>query len=98
MYLNAPYFIGYEEQTKFNIPITNGNSNEVSFEMQRAYATLGEVTVKGTRRNARATSLETPLSVQRLTTEEIKSNPGGKPCSAIAAGYYRSKWHRQWLS
>ena len=69
--------VGYETQTKFNIPITNGNSNEVSFELQRAQATLSEVIVRGTRRTARATSLETPLSVQRLTTEEIKSNPGG---------------------
>ena len=69
--------IDYLAQTKFNIPITNGNSNEVSFELQRAPATLTGVTVKGIRRTARATSLETPLSVQRLTTEEIKSNPGG---------------------
>ncbi len=69
--------VGYETQTKFNIPITNGNSNEISFELQRAQGTLNEVVVKGTRRTAKATSLETPLSVQRLTTEEIKSNPGG---------------------
>ncbi len=69
--------VGYETQTKFNIPITNGNSNEVSFELQRAQATLSEVTIRGNRRTAKATSLETPLSVQRLTTQEIKSNPGG---------------------
>ena len=69
--------LGYSTQTKFNIPITNGNSNEISFELQRVQETLGEVTVRGIRRSARATSLETPLSVQRLTTEEIKSNPGG---------------------
>ncbi len=69
--------VGFEPQAKFNIPITNGNSNEVSFELQRLSSALSEVTVKGNRRTAKATSLETPLSVQRLTTEEIKSNPGG---------------------
>jgi hypothetical protein len=69
--------IGFETQTKYNLPITSGNSNEVSFDLFRLNATLSNVTVSGTRRTARATSLETPLSVQRLTTEEIKSNPGG---------------------
>lgn len=69
--------MGYEAQTKFNIPITNGNSNEVSFEMKRVSAVLTDVMVKSNRCTAKATSLETPLSVQRLTTEEIKSNPGG---------------------
>lgn len=69
--------VGFEPQTKFNIPVTNGNSNEISFELQRSFSSLAEVTVKSSRRTAKATSLETPLSVQRLTTEEIKSNPGG---------------------
>jgi hypothetical protein len=69
--------IGFEIQTKYNLPITSGNSNEVSFDLLRATATLNNVTVSSTRRTARATSLETPLSVQRLTTEEIRSNPGG---------------------
>jgi hypothetical protein len=33
--------------------------------------------VSGSRKSAKAATLETPLSVQRLTSEEIKSNPGG---------------------
>lgn len=69
--------VGYETQTKYNIPITSGNANEISFDLQRATSALADVTVTARRRTARATSLETPLSVQRLTTEEIKSNPGG---------------------
>jgi hypothetical protein len=69
--------VGYETQTKYNLPITSGNSNEVSFELQRSAAELSNVTISANRRTAKATSLETPLSVQRLTTEEIKSNPGG---------------------
>lgn len=69
--------VGYETQTKYNLPISSGNTNEVSFDLLRAGDTLSNVTITSTRRTARATSLETPLSVQRLTTEEIKSNPGG---------------------
>jgi hypothetical protein len=69
--------IGYEPQTKYNIPVTSGNANELSFELVRSIASLSDVTVTAVRKTARATSLETPLSVQRLTTEEIKSNPGG---------------------
>ncbi len=40
---------------------------------------MNAVTVSSTGRTktARAATLETPLSVQRLTTEEIKTNPGG---------------------
>jgi hypothetical protein len=69
--------VGFETQSKYNLPITSGNSNEVSFDLVRSGNTLSDVVVTGSRRTARATSLETPLSVQRLTTEEIKSNPGG---------------------
>ena len=68
--------IGYETQTKYNIPLSAGNSNEISFELQPAFKALNEITVAAKRKTARATSLETPLSVQRLTTEEIKSSPG----------------------
>lgn len=67
---------GYEAQTKYNVPISSGNINEVSFDLQPSSVALGNVTVSATRRTARATTIETPLSVQRLTTEEIKSNPG----------------------
>ena len=68
--------VGYAPQTQYNIPVTTGNVNEVSFALQRATADLNTVTITARRRTARATSIETPLSVQRLTTEEIRSNPG----------------------
>ena len=68
--------IGYETAVKYNINITSGNSYELSFELLRAEKVNEEVVVSSSRKTARATSLETPLSVQRLTTEEIKSSPG----------------------
>lgn len=68
---------GFDSLSKYNVPVTAGNVNELSFELQRNFSELGNVVVVATRKSAKATSLETPLSVQRLTTEEIKSNPGG---------------------
>ena len=71
--------IGFIPQTKYNVAITSGNENVLVIEMEPAVTQLSDVTVSSTNRNksAKAATLETPLSVQRLTTEEIKSNPGG---------------------
>lgn len=70
-------FLSYQNQTKYNIPITSGNENEVSFELIPIFKNIDEIIVKSSRRTARIASLTTPLSVQLLTTEEIKTNPGG---------------------
>lgn len=75
--LKASY-IGYNALIKYNIPLSTGNAQVVNFEMIEQVAELGEVNVtfeKG--KSAVATDMVTPLSVQALTTEEIKSNPGG---------------------
>ena len=71
-------YVGYQAQLKFNIVITTGNAQVVNFELEPMIASLKEVTItfdKG--KSAVATDLITPLSVQQLTTEEIKANPGG---------------------
>lgn len=70
--------LGYITLFKYNISLTSGNDQIVNFELERTSSELGEVTVvfdKG--KSAVATDMITPLSVQQLTTEEIKSNPGG---------------------
>jgi hypothetical protein len=71
--------IGYSTLQRFNLAITSGNENNLVLELESVVKTLDSVTVRSTNRNrsAKAATLETPLSVQRLTTEEIKSNPGG---------------------
>jgi hypothetical protein len=70
--------IGYEKKTLFNVPITSGNENNFVIELEPQATTLQGITVvSGSRKSAKAATLETPLSVQRLTSEEIKSNPGG---------------------
>lgn len=71
-------FIGYTEQLKFNVVVTSGNASSLSFDLEPAVETLQEVTVTKTKtRSALASDVLTPLSVQSLTTEEIRSNPGG---------------------
>ncbi|MES2647378.1 MAG: TonB-dependent receptor [Bacteroidota bacterium] len=69
--------VGYNTKTLENLLVTNGNVNNISIELEASSVVLDNVTVTGRKNNVRATSLETPLSVQRLTTEEIKRNPGG---------------------
>ncbi|RYY98525.1 MAG: TonB-dependent receptor [Chitinophagaceae bacterium] len=69
--------VGYAPRSFPNTVLTSGNVQTLSVELERAAQELANVVVTGGRPSARATSLESPLSVQRLTTEEIRSNPGG---------------------
>lgn len=66
-------YIGYSEQKLFNIVVSNGNAAILTIELERN-TSLKEVVV---RNNSFGKKVETPMSVQSLTTEEIKSNPGG---------------------
>ena len=69
--------IGYKPETLYNIAINSGNENNVNVELEPEASGLTEVVVRANKRTVRAATLETPLSVQRLTTEEIRTNPGG---------------------
>jgi len=70
--------IGYNSFTRFNITLTSGNEQIINFELSESATELNEVIVKFDKgRSASAADMITPLSVQALTTEEIKSNPGG---------------------
>ena len=69
---------GYNDFTIFNTLINSGNENNISIELEPLITELKSVTVtSSSRKTAKAVTLETPLSVQRLTTQEIKNNPGG---------------------
>lgn len=57
--------------------VTTGNENTFTIELEPAIKGLDSVVVSARKNSAKASSLETPLSVQRLTVEEIKRNPGG---------------------
>jgi hypothetical protein len=69
--------VGYKEARLYNLIITSGNEATLNIELETLSQELTGVTVQSSRRTARAATLESPLSVQRLTTEEIRSNPGG---------------------
>ncbi len=70
-------YIGYETSTKANIVVTSGNDNSITFELNEGGATqLGEVVVR-VNKSVQVRTEESPNSLQRLSAEEIKSNPGG---------------------
>jgi hypothetical protein len=66
-------YLGYQTVRLFNVLASNGNANVLNVELQKSIQ-LNEVVVKSYTYGKLA---ETPLSVQNLTSEEIKSNPGG---------------------
>lgn len=71
-------YIGFASLTKFNIVVGTGNANIINFEIAETEATLEGVEIVARKStSASPTTIESPLSTQRLTTEEIKSNPGG---------------------
>lgn len=68
---------GYQTATLSNIVVTTGNIINLNIELEEEVKELEAVTVGQKKNSARAATLESPLSTQRLTTEEIKANPGG---------------------
>ncbi len=71
-------FVGYKALTKFNINLTSGNAQIINFELEEEVSTLKEVEVTASQsKSASVADIVTPLSTQSLTTEEIRSNPGG---------------------
>jgi hypothetical protein len=69
--------IGSLSVTLFNVIVTTGNQTNNTIELIPSDNLLKEVVVGANKKKVRTATLETPLSVQRLTAEEIKSNPGG---------------------
>ncbi len=67
-------YIGYLSKTLFNVVITNGNIQTFTIELEPESKGLNEVVIQ-TRTFGKRT--ETPLSIQSLSAEEIRSNPGG---------------------
>jgi len=67
-------YLGYQPKVLFNVVVTSGNIQTFNIELEPENKTLNEVVVQTRTFGKKA---ETPLSVQSLTAEEIKSNPGG---------------------
>lgn len=69
--------VNYQTRLLSNLVITTGNENNLLIELEPAITSLDNVEIVSRRNIAKATTLESPLSIQRLTTEDIKANPGG---------------------
>lgn len=69
-------FVGYKATSKFNVVLTSGNAQQINFELEEDAVQLAETKVIFNR-SISVASVETPNSIQKLTTEEIKNNPGG---------------------
>lgn len=70
--------VGYKTETRFNVNVTSGNAQFLNFELSNESTSLKTVEITFDKnRSAAAVDMVTPLSVQTLTTEEIRSNPGG---------------------
>ncbi|GAA5035734.1 collagen-binding protein [Marivirga lumbricoides] len=67
-------FVGYQSQTKFNIVLKSGGIPDLNFELQESVEQLEGVTVRA---NPFRKTEDTPLSVQKLSPEEIATYPGG---------------------
>lgn len=68
--------IGYKPFVSYNINLSSGNAQVVQIELEEQAEELEEVTINASK-TVRATDMVTPLATQKLTAEEIKSNPGG---------------------
>lgn len=71
-------YIGYKKSTQYNIEVSSGNDRIITFSLESDAEALDVVLLDNNREvSARTTDMVTPLSVQQLTSQEIKSNPGG---------------------
>lgn len=71
--LEATY-VGYQSEVKYNIVVKSGGIPDVNFELEEAIEELGEVVIVA---NPFEKLEETPLSIQRLSAEEVATYPGG---------------------
>lgn len=73
--LSAGYY-GYQNNTLYNINVGSGNAQILRIELEEDSQLLNELVISKAK-SVKATDMVTPLSTQKLTSEEIKVNPGG---------------------
>lgn len=69
--------LSYQTKTISNLVVTSGNEANLQVELEPLVQQLSDVVVNSRRSSVRVATIESPLSIQRLTTEDIKANPGG---------------------
>ena len=71
--LTASY-LGYESYTRSNVIVQSKGNDDINFELSEGGVLLDAVTVTA---SPFANKLSTPLSIQTLSPEEIRTYPGG---------------------
>lgn len=66
--------IDYKEVNLYNIVVTTGNAEVLNIELEKNSINLEGVVIRS---NPFRKTAESPLSVQTMSAQEIKSNPGG---------------------
>jgi len=67
-------YLGYETSTRSNVIVQSKGNDAINFELRETQTDLETVVVTA---NPFQTSRTTPLSLQRLSPDEIKTYPGG---------------------
>lgn len=67
-------FLGYDNQTKFNVIVKSVGTSDLLFKLEEVVETLDEVIIA---KSPFRTNKETPLSTQSLSAVEIETYPGG---------------------
>lgn len=67
-------FVGYQEQVKYKVVVRSGVAARVNFYLSENTNTLSDVTVTA---NPFKREKESPLSIQKLSAEEVATYPGG---------------------
>ncbi len=67
-------FVGYETEVRFGVVVRSGGTPDLNFELKESVEELEEVVVTA---NPFRKTEETPLSIQKLSREEVATYPGG---------------------
>lgn len=67
-------FVGFIDQTKFNVVVRSEGNIDLNFELQEQVNELNEINITP---NPFSKEQTTPLSIQKFSQEEIASYPGG---------------------
>ncbi|MFY0606248.1 MAG: TonB-dependent receptor [Cyclobacteriaceae bacterium] len=67
-------YIGYKSQTKYNVVIRSGGNPDLNIDLEESATELEGVVITS---NPFETLEETPLSIQKLSREEVATYPGG---------------------
>ncbi|MDR9410917.1 MAG: TonB-dependent receptor [Balneolaceae bacterium] len=67
-------FVGFVEQTKFNVVVRSEGNIDINFKLQEQVSELDEIDITP---NPFAKEDVTPLSIQKFSQEEIAAYPGG---------------------